>query len=123
MTLRAKLTVWFIVSAMFPAVVITVFAAGEAARRFGVRAMEELAEAEAKGEDELERIKKEIETKLSTIAGSDTFEQFISTLEDTEGTAPDPYFAESVNDEFNLGLDFLSFFGECRKLPSAMPLF
>lgn len=108
MTIRAKLTMWFIFSAVLPAVVITVFAAGEAVRRFNVRAVEELGEAEERGENQLDRMKREIESKLLTIVNNDKFDTFVSSIEDNGGTIPDPFFAQKINEEFNLDLDFLS---------------
>ena len=107
MTIRVKLILWFFLAALLPAGIITMFAAGEAGRRFSERVVEELEQAAERGEEQLTFLKGEIENKLLHALASDKFIEFASRYQGASSEVPDAFFAESFNTELSLGFQFL----------------
>lgn len=106
MTIRVKLIIWFFLAALLPAGIITMFAAGEAGRRFSVRVVEELEQAARRGEDQLLQVKKEIEETLRHALDSGKFNNFAAKYQSDSRAVPDAYFAEGFNTELSLDFDF-----------------
>lgn len=109
MTIRAKLIFWFIIVALVPAALITLFAAGEAERRFRDRAGEELQAAIDRTGDVVDGIAGEIQERLTRASASEAFARFVSSGQGDTGEVADPFFAEALNRDLNLGFTFLTF--------------
>jgi signal transduction histidine kinase len=111
-SIRLKLTFWFIVAALVPAAFITIFAAGEAGERFNSRALLELEQATTRGLVRLEELKKEITIDLNRLLKHPQFEVFHQNLLQNPLVPSDPFFARDFSDEFDVGFDYLSFMDE-----------
>jgi len=104
--IRTKLFFWFALAALLPAVVIAFFAAGEADRRFRVRAREELSRAEEMVSHELNRIQQSIRSRMRRLIESDLALQFARQIT-APGLVRDAYRqAETLNSQLGLELDF-----------------
>lgn len=111
MSIRIKLSIWFLLASLIPAVVIAIFAAREAGERFAGRAREELNQSQSSAEDALEQYRREISSRLSFAV-----ERYTESIEKFDNTnIPDREAAElarNLNNELGLGLDYLDFIGE-----------
>ena len=110
MTVRAKLSVWFALAALLPAVVITLFASREASERFRARATDELERAAERGSEELQSLRRELAGTLRRALQSRRAEEFLETVTGPGESYPDAYlFASRLDEEMGLGLDYLDF--------------
>ncbi len=110
MTVRAKLSIWFALAALLPAVVITLFASREASERFRARATDELERAAESGGEELQGLRRELAGTLRRALQSRRAEEFLETVTGPGESYPDAYlFASRLNEEMGLGLNYLDF--------------
>ena len=77
MTIRTRLSLWFTVAALLPAIILVLFSVSEAGRRFRSRAIEELRQAQESGERELGQFGDEITGTLERAVDSPIVEQFL----------------------------------------------
>jgi signal transduction histidine kinase len=110
MRIRAKLSFWFIVASFLPAVIITVFAATEAGRRFTARAREAMSRSEESVYESLARMRTDIAERLKSALerAGEAIGRF------SEANVPDKEasdLAVSLNSELALDFDHLDFLG------------
>ncbi len=110
MTIRTRLSLWFTVAALLPAVILVLFSVSEAGRRFRSRAIEELRQAQESGERELGQFGDEIAGTLERAVDSPIVEQFLLEVNGAGEQVPNLFLAaQEINSELGLGLDFLDF--------------
>jgi len=108
LTIRTRLSLWFTIAALLPAVVLVLFSVNEAGRRFRSRAIEELRQAQESGRRELEQFGDEIAGTLERAVDSPNVEQFFQRVNGAGEQFPNLFLAaQEINSDLGLGLDFL----------------
>jgi two-component system nitrogen regulation sensor histidine kinase NtrY len=109
-TIRTRLSLWFTVAALLPAVILVIFSVSEAGRRFRSRAMEELRQVQESGNLELQQFRDEIAGALQRALESQKVGQIIDTVTGEGEQIPNIFLAaEEINADMALGFDFLDF--------------
>jgi two-component system nitrogen regulation sensor histidine kinase NtrY len=109
-TIRARLSLWFTVAALLPAVILVAFSVNEAGRRFRFRAMNELQQAQESGSQELRQFRDETAGVLQRAIESPRVSQFLDTVTGEGEHIPNVFLeAQEINATLALGFDFLDF--------------
>lgn len=121
MTIRTKLSIWFVLAALLPTVIITIFAAGDASRRFRERAIEELSEAEAIGRSELDELRRDVANTLKRALDDQRVQDFLRNVTESSEPIDDAWsFAGEIGQAPGLEFDYLDFLSEDGIVISSM---